>query len=38
MERTITRTSNDTQPKQATSTVNKVNKSKTLVYKGGDKK
>ena len=38
MERTVTRTSNDTQPKQAQSVVKKVNKPKTLIHEGGDKK
>lgn len=38
MERTVTRTSNDTQPKQAEKSIQNVNKPKTLVHEGGKKK
>ena len=38
MERTVTRTSSDTQPKQAEKSINNVNEPKTLVHKGGDSK
>ena len=36
MERTVARTSNDTLPKQAESSIKKVNKPKTLVHEGGE--
>ena len=38
MKRTVTRKSNDNQPKQAEKSINNVNEPKTLVHKGGDSK